>query len=81
MVMKKLTHELLRDLLEAGYNVLESDRELPDPYAVLTPKTVDDLDEYINTLDDDHFRQLFISECLGWPEEDLQGLVKVDHPS
>lgn len=79
--MEKLTHDLLQRLLEAGYNVLESDRELPDEDAILTPRTVNDLDEYIDKLDEDSMRQLFISECLGWREEDLHGFVRLDNPS
>lgn len=80
--MKKLTHALLLDLLSQGYGVLESDRPLPDPDAVLTPKIVTDWDEYIYVLDEDVVKEYIIEEALQYPEQDLTGnVVKVNQPS
>lgn len=72
-----LTKELLERLRSNGYAVLESDRELPDVNAILTPRRVDNMDEYLDQLDEDVMKELIVDEAMKWPERDLQGFVEL----
>ncbi len=73
--MEKITHDLLRRLQAAGYNVLKSDRRLPDDEAKLSPIKVDDVNEYVNRLDSKEMMDLVIEEGLGKNEEELRGFI------
>jgi len=73
--MERITHDLLRRLQAAGYNVLKSDRRLPDDEARLSPIKVDDLDECINRFDSKEMMDLVIEEGLGKNEEELRGFI------
>jgi len=77
-IMEKLTHALLRRLMDAGYNILEGDREITDDNVIYRPLKVDDIDAYLRTRDEDYMREHVIEDALNnWPEEDLHGSVEV----
>lgn len=73
----KLSLKLLRELHNNGYEVLESDRELPDNSAVFTPRKVHDLVDYLNNLEEHKMMELIIREALSWSESEMMGFVEL----
>ena len=76
--MEKLTHDLLRRLLAAGYNILESDRAVNNNNAIFRPVRVDDIDAYLRTRGNGGAKEHIIADTLeSWDEADLRGIVEM----
>ncbi len=76
----QLTHSVLRDLQEAGYNVLKSTSEWGTVAPTYRPAMIEDVGEYLMNMQlrgkmrgNEHF--LVISEALTIPELELFGVV------
>ena len=79
----EISHKLLIELADSGYNVLTSTSQWGDESPTYMPGRVENIDEYINCellrgnmRENQHF--LVIAEALEIPEEQLFGVVWVD---
>jgi len=82
-MFQPITHRLLRDLQEQGYNCLKSAAYWGNKSPTYRPLIVDNVDEYLlngglrgQLNDNPHF--LVISEALTIPEGQLFGVVLIE---
>ena len=79
----EISHAVLRDLQEQGFNVLKSTSEWGTVSPTYRPAVIENMGDYLMNMQirgkmngDEHF--LVISEALEIPEEQLFGVVWVD---
>lgn len=78
----EISHTILRDLQDSGYNILKSTSEWGDESPTYRPGIVSDINDYLLRMQlkgkmtgNEHF--LVIAEALKIPEEQLFGVVWV----
>ncbi|SKB39157.1 hypothetical protein SAMN05660841_00221 [Sphingobacterium nematocida] len=75
---KKVTHGLLNELKQQGYNALISNNELSDPQIYWYPEEVDNVHQYIIELINRGYRAPLNQPMIMWIQDAIENLSEYE---